>query len=300
MDFIAGAGRINIDLLYQNLKGLPKAGEEIYTTSLTTALGGGVPASMAWLSRLGINTKLITQLGSDMFSCFAKSQLQKYGTEILSIKCENNPVNITSVLVLKDDRSFITYGGNEIMADDEKKEMMYNAFQGAKICIMSPGGFCDVYERLKSEGTLMLLDFGWDSEMSFTKYEKILSLADYYLPNRKEAMKLTGAPTPREAAQQLAKRVKAGVVKCDKDGAIGFKDGKLIKIDALPDINCVDATGAGDAFLAGFTYGLFYDFSFKSCISFGNITGASAVKHIGALQGSITENELIELKSKYF
>lgn len=299
MPFIAGAGRINIDLLYANLKKLPESGEEVYTDSFSLQLGGGVPASLVWLSRLGIETHLATALGSDIFSDFADKELKKHNTKVFRFPCESNPVNITSALILKEDRSFVTYGSCEFTADDESRNILYTALHGAKICLMSPGGFCDVYEKLKKEGTILLLDFGWDSGMSFEKYERLFSLADYYLPNSREAMKLTSAATPNEAAQALSEKLAAGVVKCGSGGAIGFKGGQLTEIPALPHINSVDSTGAGDAFLAGFAYGLYYDYDFTDCIKFGNITGARAVEHVGALSAEITEAELLERKKEY-
>ena len=61
----------------------------------------------------------------------------------------------------------------------------------------------------------------------------------------------------------------------------------------------VDSTGAGDAFLAGFCYGLYYDYSFRDCIAFGNVTGGKAVTKVGALSGYVTEKALIEYKNKY-
>lgn len=76
------------------------------------------------------------------------------------------PLNITSAIILKDDRSFITYGKGSIEPDDEAKESFYNMAHGAKICLMQPGGFIEVYKKLKSEGTLMVLDMGWDENMS--------------------------------------------------------------------------------------------------------------------------------------
>ena len=61
----------------------------------------------------------------------------------------------------------------------------------------------------------------------------------------------------------------------------------------------MDSTGAGDAFLSGFMYGLFYDYDIKDCVLFGNITGGKAVTKVGALSGYVNEKELIELSKKY-
>ena len=72
MSFIAGAGITNVDLLYQNMPKIPDVGEEVYTDKFSLQLGGGLPATLFNLGRLGIATKIATELGNDMFSNFAK------------------------------------------------------------------------------------------------------------------------------------------------------------------------------------------------------------------------------------
>ena len=74
MSFIAGAGATNVDLLYQDMPKIPDAGEEVYTDKFSLQLGGGLPATLINLGRLGIETKIATELGTDLFSSFAKRQ----------------------------------------------------------------------------------------------------------------------------------------------------------------------------------------------------------------------------------
>ena len=54
MSFIAGAGLTNVDLLYQDMPRLPEPGEEIYTDKFSLQLGGGLPATLINIGRLGI------------------------------------------------------------------------------------------------------------------------------------------------------------------------------------------------------------------------------------------------------
>ena len=74
MAFVAGAGATNVDLLYENMPKIPDVGEEIYTNSFSLQLGGGLPATLINLGRLGIEAKIATELGNDIFSEFAKSK----------------------------------------------------------------------------------------------------------------------------------------------------------------------------------------------------------------------------------
>ena len=74
MAFIAGAGSTNVDLLYQGMERIPDVGEELYCKDFDLQLGGGLPATLINLSRLGIETKIATELGNDIFSNFAKEK----------------------------------------------------------------------------------------------------------------------------------------------------------------------------------------------------------------------------------
>ncbi len=299
MAFIAGAGATNIDLLYENVPKIPDVGEEVYTDSFSLQLGGGLPATLINLGRLGIDARIATELGNDMFSTYAKEQFEKNNVSPVNLyKGSDIPLNITSAIILKNDRSFITYGKGSIEPDDKSKEEFYNIAKGAKICLMSPGGFLDVYKKLKSEGTVMVLDMGWDDNLTFEKYSELLSVADYYTPNQKEALKITGCNNAKDAAYALKKYFDKVVVKVDKDGCIGIDGDEYFFCPSLEQYKNVDSTGAGDAFLAGFTYGLFHDYNLKDCIEFGNITGGKAVTAVGALSAYVNEKELLEIKNK--
>lgn len=299
MAFIAGAGATNIDLLYENMPKIPNVGEEVYTDSFSLQLGGGLPATLINLGRLGIDARIATELGNDMFSTYAKEQFEKNNVSPVNLyKGSDIPLNITSAIILKNDRSFITYGKGSIEPDDKSKEEFYNIAKGAKICLMSPGGFLDVYKKLKGEGTVMVLDMGWDDNLTFEKYSELLSVADYYTPNQKEALKITGCNNAKDAAYALKKHFDKVVVKVDKDGCIGIDGDEYFFCPSLEQYKNVDSTGAGDAFLAGFTYGLFHDYNLKDCIEFGNITGGKAVTAVGALSAYVNEKELLEIKNK--
>ena len=301
MSFIAGAGATNVDLLYEDMPKIPDVGEEIYTDKFSCQLGGGLPATLINIGRLGIESKIATELGGDMFSAFASEQYKKNNVEPMNIyKGSSIPLNITSAIILKDDRSFITYGKGSIEPDDEAKESFYNMAHGAKICLMQPGGFIEVYKKLKSEGTLMVLDMGWDENMSVEKYSDLLDTADIYTPNRKEALRITGAANENDAADALKKYIDRVIVKVDKDGCIGIDNGERFFVKSVENFKNKDSTGAGDAFLAGLCYGLFYDYPLKDCIEFGNITGGKAVTAVGALSAYVTEKELLKLKEENY
>lgn len=82
MAFIAGAGATNVDLLYQGMERIPDVGEELYCKDFDLQLGGGLPATLINLGRLGIETKIATELGTDIFSEFAKDKFLQNGVTV--------------------------------------------------------------------------------------------------------------------------------------------------------------------------------------------------------------------------
>ena len=292
--FIAGLGKTNVDLLYADMKRIPSLGEEVYTDNFSLCLGGGLPATLLNLARLNVPVRLGTYLGEDMFSAFAESEYKKHGVQLRNFhRGKDIPVNITSAVIVGSDRAFISYGKPAVSFSEKDIESFYQMASGAAICYMESEALMDVYRQLKSEGTMLVYDMGWDDDLSFEKYAALLSLADLYVPNRKEAMKLTGAETPQEAALRLSEHFERVIVKADRDGCYGLENGSLFCVPEIKEFHCTDATGAGDAFLSGLLYGLYHSYSFKEAVLFGNLTGGKAVTAVGALSAYFNESELL-------
>lgn len=296
MNFAAGYGKTNVDLLFDKMPRLPDEGEEIYTDKFSLCIGGGVPGTMITLSRLGVHTRTVTELSDDMFSRFAKEEFQKAGVEPVNVfKGKNIAVNITAAAITPKDRTFVSYGNEENAVEAED---VYNALKGAKAVAMHTG-FPEVYDRLKKEGTTVILDTGFYDDMTLEGYENILNIADYFLPNRTEALKLTRTDDPREAAKVLSKYLDTAIVKLDKDGCLIYKDGKFTFVGSIDEFVRVDSTGAGDAFFAGFMYGIMKGEPIEKCVLYGNITGGKCVTAVGCTTAYLTEEELLAMAEKY-
>ena len=296
MSFVAAFGKLNIDLLYSGMPRIPNEGEEIYSKDFRVCLGGGLPATMINCSRLGVPAKIGTFLGDDMFSQFAKSELLKSGTQYEIFESVNYPLNVTSAIITSTDRTFVSYGGTETYSD-EMLEKIYNSLKGAKIVAMQEK-IIPVYKELKKDGTILVLDTGYSEDMSFEKHKELIEIADYYTPNIDETEKLTGTKDYKEALKILGEYFEKPIVKLGKEGCAGY-DNDYFVVKNIDEFSCVDATGAGDAFLSGFIYGLYNDFDFKKCILAGNITGGKCVTGIGCLTEYVNENEIKEYLNKY-
>lgn len=297
--FVSGAGSVNVDLLFAGLPRLPEEGRELFARSFSLQMGGGIPATLINLSRLGVPVRVQTGLGSDLFSRFAEETFLSAGVEPCNLTpgAEKIPVNITAALLTPGERTFVSYSDG-LPVTDETRQRIYEASRGAAICAMDPR-FPEVYAELHREGTLLTLDTGWDDELSVEKYRTLLELADYYTPNQQEAMKITGTHTPEDAARALADFFPQVVVKLDASGCLTLENGIMHTIPVIPEYVHQDSTGAGDAFLAGFLYGLYHGRSLAECVLYGNITGGKCVTAVGCLSACCTEEELLEKAERY-
>ncbi len=297
--FVAGCQRTNVDLIYQGLPRVPEEGSELYAEDFSVQMGGGYPGILCNLARLGVPVRLMTELGSDMFSGFAAKYFKDLGIDVINLSSGSSgiPVNISSVMITPSDRTFLSYGSKERWSD-VMSDLVRRHTAGAKICLLDPE-HPDLYRPLKGNGTTLVLDTGWDDSMSLETFEELLDLADYYTPNQKEAMKLTGTDTPEKAVEVLSRYFPRVIVKVDADGCLIAEEGKLSRIPAIPDTPFKDATGAGDAFLAGFLFGLYHDLPFRTCVLCGNIMGARCVTAVGCLTAGYTQEEMWNLLKRY-
>ena len=240
-------------------------------------------------------------MGNDFFSEFAKKSYAEYGAEIINLyQGSGMPVILTSVMVCNQDRSFTSYR-EEATASCCTAEDIYRHLSGAKLVSMHVG-FLDVYKRLKEEGTVLIFDTGWEDDLSIEKYEDYLRLADYYLPNQKEALKITGTNTVEAAAEKLSAYFPQAIIKLDKDGCLLRNSAGTQFIPSMKGVTAVDSTGAGDLYAAGFLYGMTKDRSLGTCAMIGSIAASEIISHYGArpevsLRGFV-RNKLLQYGKK--
>jgi sugar/nucleoside kinase (ribokinase family) len=61
-------------------------------------------------------------------------------------------------------------------------------------------------------------------------------------------------------------------------------------VDAEPVAHVIDTTGAGDAYAAGFLWGLARDLRLEACAGVAAICAAEVISHVGARpEGSLSE-----------
>jgi len=133
----------------------------------------------------------------------------------------------------------------------------------------------------RETGATLSVDPSWDDVLLFdADARRLLRSADLLLPNEDEARALTDGAEGEEAAARLAaqgplvalKRGSRGVVLIGSEGRLS---------EPSPAARVIDATGAGDAFNAGFIAGRLRGLSLREAARLGVRCGAQAVEIAG-------------------
>jgi ribokinase len=119
----------------------------------------------------------------------------------------------------------------------------------------------------------------------YAALEPIIKKCYVLMPNAKELSLITGEADYCKGADVLVGRgVKIVAVKLGADGCYVTDGRERLQIEAFK-VKVVDTTGAGDAFCAGFLYGLLDNKSLFDCGRLGNFVASRCVMKMGARAG---------------
>lgn len=299
-DYALVIGGSNIDIL-----GIPK-GNLIYRDSnignVKISLGGVARNIGENLSRLGVETHLLSILGDDPYGDLIKKESEKIGLKLEdSLILEKTMTSIyLSILDGDGDMELALSSMDNIKSMDiefikTKKQLI----EASKVCIIDTNVPKDTIEYILKnfKGTDFFLD-----TVSTAKAKKIKELIGYFhtiKPNKIESEILTGIKIQGEEDLKNSieyfhsKGVKNVFITLSKDGVI-FSDGK--KIDRLKADNpkIVNATGAGDAFIAALAYGHVNNLEIKERARLGVGASLLALSHENTINPSMSIKNIYE------
>jgi len=253
----------------------------------TWTSGGSAANTIHGLSMLGADTGFIGSIGRDDTGDFFENDMKKAGVNTLLIR--RNSVTGTAVALITSDteRTFATHLGAavELTAEDLNPIL----FEGYDILYLEGYLISDFHfvetacKHARENKMLIALDLASYNivEAYLDSYKKIVEqYVDILFANEQEAKEFTGLE-PEKALNVLSDTSEFVVLKVGAEGSWVKSKGELIKINAFP-VNCVDTTGAGDLYAAGFLYGLAIDLSLEKCGIIGSLMAGKVIEIVGA------------------
>ncbi|WP_148241698.1 aminoimidazole riboside kinase [Enterobacter asburiae] len=270
---------------------------------------GGAPANVAvGIARLGGQSAFIGRVGDDPFGRFMSKTLADERVDVKWMRLD--PAHRTSTVVVdlddQGERSFTfmvrpsadlfletadlpTFSDGEwlhVCSIALSAEPSRSATFEAMAAIREAGGYVSFDPNIRPDL--------WPDESELRRcLEQALQSADVVKLSVEELAFLTGDVQVNVGLDTLMARCPARLVLVTqgKEGVIAWHNGTVKHYPATP-VQCVDTTGAGDAFVAGLLYGLAAGQDLTPVIALAQRCGALATTAKGAMTALPWQHEL--------
>lgn len=292
--FIKGAMSLIDESTAQKLSGLKS--EKITS-------GGSAGNTIATLGQLGIPTDFIGKVSNDRFGQKFISEIERTGAKFLNQNHSPKQSACSFVLVSDDaQRTMATFLGcaSEITEDD----ITENAFKTSSILYLE-GYLWDANTTTAALKKAINLAKKNSVKIAFTlsdvfcvsrHRQDFLSLIandlDILFANQAEISELTleSEISPKNLADFFSQNKNlTSIITRSEKGCVVFEGGKILELPAEKNVKLLDTTGAGDAFAAGFLYGVAKGFGLEKSGQIGNYIASKIIQKFGA---RFEENEI--------
>jgi ribokinase len=288
---VVGFGALNVDKLFK-VNRLAKAEEESFIEDYAEACGGSAANTAVGLARLGCKVGFIGKVGCDREGDLLIQDFFREGVNTAGVvRAEQGKSG--SVLGFVDKKGaralYIDSGVNDTITLDEVKARYTTQAQFLHLTSFVGEKSLQTQKKLLDaipDSVKVSFDPGaLYARKGYAALEPILKRTYVLMPNAIELELLTGEIDYRKGADFMVGRGgKIVAVKLGGDGCYVTDGHERHLIEAL-NVKVVDTTGAGDAFCAGFLYGLINGKSLFECGKLGNFVASRCVMKMGARAG---------------
>ncbi|WP_368525308.1 aminoimidazole riboside kinase [Enterobacter asburiae] len=270
---------------------------------------GGAPANVAvGIARLGGQSAFIGKVGDDPFGRFMAKTLADEKVDVKSMRLD--PAHRTSTVVVDLDdhgeRSFTFMVRPSADLFLESADLpTFSAGEWLHVCSIalsaepSRSATFEAMDAIREAGGYVSFDPNirpdlWPDENELRRcLEQALQSADVVKLSVEELAFLTGNVEVNVGLDTLMARCPARLVLVTqgKEGVIAWHQGTVKHYPATP-VECVDTTGAGDAFVAGLLYGLAAGQDLTPVIALAQRCGALATTAKGAMTALPWQHDL--------
>ncbi|MEM0216611.1 MAG: carbohydrate kinase family protein [Candidatus Bathyarchaeia archaeon] len=288
---VIGFGALNVDKLYR-VDRIAGPEEESFVEDFKEECGGSAANTIVGLARLGCKVGFIGKVAKDNGGKILIENLNKEGVDTTGIiEAEEGRSGTVLGFIDRDGARalYVDPGVNDTIKFEEIN--LEYAFSARFLHLTSFVGE-EPFEAQKRlieklpESVKVSLDPGAIyAKKGLGKIKPIIERCLLVMPNKRELKLLTGEEDYRQGAKILLDLgVKIVAVKLGSQGCYVTDGKESFHVEAF-NVPVIDTTGAGDAFCAGFLYGLINGRSLRECGVIGNFVASRCIMKIGARAG---------------
>jgi ribokinase len=292
-------GSINQDFVLK-VERRPEPGETVTNAELSTHNGGKGANQAAAAALLGASVAFLGRVGDDEFGEPLVQALEEKGIDTILIKpASGTPTGAAFITVTPDGENAITVapganrslipGDVEAAADEIGEAGVFVAQMEVPVQAV-----LRAVEVAAEKGTRALVNLAPTFEVPRELLEKL----DPLVVNEHEAAFLLGREVEgvkgalSAAPELLSSGPRSAVITIGEDGAV-LADGESVEHLPAPEVEVVDTTGAGDAFVGALATQIARGASLGEAVAYAVRAGAAAVTKEGA-QGALPTPEVVE------
>jgi ribokinase len=292
MSRIVVLGDLNLDILATLPGKLPAEGE---VQSPIQVIPGGSAGNFARAAaREGAEVRFVGCVGNDLVGDLLVRSLQVQGIETMVKRVDRQSGTILS-LVKEDGKTMICSRGANDGLDSTWIEKVF--LRNADHLHLSGYSFLSTAQRGSTHRAIEIarsLDFTISIDpppanlirnFGVPAFLAEISTADFIFPNLEEGMILSGEESKKEIVDILAEGFPLGVLTLGEAGSLAWHGKERDRYVSDP-ITAIDATGAGDAFAAGFVLSYLEDHNLAQANQQGNRAALRVLTERGRLAGS--------------
>jgi len=294
------AGEINPDLILSG-NVTPEFGQvEKLVDSAVLTVGSSSAIFACEAARLGLKVAFVSVSGDDIFGRFMLDEMNSRGVDTSAVFVRpGGGTGLSVVLNRGADRAILTYPGlipaltaAEVTNDLLRRSRHLHVASYFLQTALQPG-LPDLFARAHALGLTTSLDTNWDPSGEWRGFDELLCRVDVFLPNKNEALALTGIMEIESAIQRLSEVCKVVAIKLGADGAIARRSGETARAPAIQ-VEVVDTIGAGDTFDAGFLFGWLNGWSLEKNLSLAVVCGSLSARAAGGTSAQPTLDEAMK------
>ena len=288
---VSVVGELNADLILYGLPATLEPEREHLADDFAITLGSSSAIFAHNISLLGSRVGFTSCIGGDPLGKFCVDRLQESGVDVSGVKAlSGKTTGVTVILPLSRQRQILTYLGTTLELQFAHLDLNYlrsaSHFHLSSFFLLRGlrPRIPELFLQMKQSGLTTSLDTNDDPEDLWADDVKsALRRVDIFLPNEREACKLTGTNDVQDALQALSRLVPIVVIKCGAKGVIAKQGKNQFHAASLP-VQPVDTVGAGDSFNAGFLHKFILRRNLEECLEYGNAVAALSTTRAGGTE----------------